>query len=454
MNVRDKYITVLGAGRSGVSAAILLAKQKANVLISDSNAANESSNLVNIFNEHHINFEFGHHSDKILKSDFVILSPGIPCSSAIVQKLKERDIPVYSEIELASWFAKSPIIAVTGSNGKTTTTSLIEDMLVKSGISAIACGNIGRPFSEVVYSAISHDSHPLYITEISSFQLETTQSFHPNVAVILNITPDHLDRYDSFLDYALTKCRILLNQDEHDYAVLNRDNKVINKIAKTNAHVIPVSKEKLPDSIAYFNDKTFSFKVKGTWHEMIKNDIKLFGIHNEYNIASAVSAISSFIDKPDGIFKSLREFKGIAHRIEFAGEISNIRFYNDSKGTNIDAVKMALQSFKNPLHLILGGQDKDSDFTELADYISPKDRIYLIGDASMKIKTQLNNFPLIECGKLETAVFTAYENAQPGDAILLSPACTSYDQYNNYEERGDHFKKLVKSIMDKGNENK
>ncbi len=452
MKVTDKYITVLGAGRSGISAAILLAQQEANVLVSDSNAANETPDLINIFNEHHIQYEFGQHSAKILESDFVILSPGIPTTSAVVQMLYERDIPVYSEIEAASWFSESPIIAVTGSNGKTTTTTLIADMLEKSGIPAVACGNIGHSFSEAVYTAIVRGIHPMYVTEVSSFQLETTRDFHPNVAVLLNITPDHLDRYDSFLDYALTKCKVLLNQEENDYAVLNHDDSIICEHAKTKAYVIPVSKEKLPDSIAYFDGETFSFKLEDSWHEMKKDDIKLFGIHNEYNIASAASAVSPFIDNPNGVFESLKQFKGIPHRIEFAGEVANIRFYNDSKGTNTDSVKMAIQSFKNPLHLILGGRDKNSNFRELSPYISSQDKIYVIGEASEKIMEQLKEFSPMSCGDIETAVMKAYHSANPGDAILLSPACTSFDQYKNFEKRGDHFKKIVKTIMDMGNE--
>jgi UDP-N-acetylmuramoylalanine--D-glutamate ligase len=452
--VKEKNITVLGAGRSGISAAILLAKHDANVLVSDSNAANETPDILRIFNEHHIRSEFGQHSRDILNSDFVILSPGIPTSSPVVQMLYERDIPVYSEIEVASWFTESPIIAVTGSNGKTTTTTLIADMLERSGIPAVACGNIGHSFSQAVYTAIVSGSHPMYITEVSSFQLETTKDFRPNVAVLLNITPDHMDRYDSFLDYALTKCRILINQEKEDFAVLNRDDAVINEHAKTKAYVIPVSKEKMPDSIAYFDGETFSFKLNGQWHELAKNDIKLFGIHNEYNIASAASAVSPFIQDHSGIFNSLKEFESIPHRIEFAGEAGNIRFYNDSKGTNTDSVKMAIQSFNSPLHLILGGRDKDSDFRELAPYLSEDDKVYVIGEASMKIIDQLKEFHPKPCGELEIAVMSAFAQAHPGDAILLSPACASYDQYKNFEERGNHFKQIVKNIMDLGNENK
>ena len=452
MLVKDKNITVLGAGRSGISAAILLAKHDAKVFVSDSGEEHKSSDLLSIFDEHGISYEFGKHSRKILNSDLVVISPGIPTSSPVVQLLNERDIPVYSEIEAASWFTESPIIAVTGSNGKTTTTSLIADMLEKSGIPAVACGNIGHSFSQAVYTAIVSGSHPMYVTEVSSFQLETTRAFRPNVAVLLNITPDHLDRYDSFLDYALTKCRILINQKKEDYAVLNRDDEVINKHAKTKAYVIPVSKEKLPESIAYFDGETFSFKLNGNWHKMDKNNIKLFGIHNEYNIASAASAVSPFIGDHKGIFDSLKNFKSIPHRIEFAGEAGNIRFYNDSKGTNTDSVKMAIQSFNSPLHLILGGRDKDSDFRDLAPYLSEDDKIYVIGEASQKIIDQLSDFRPIPCGDLEVAVMTAFHKAHPGDAILLSPACASYDQYKNFEERGDHFKRLVKNIMDLGNE--
>ena len=454
MLVTDKNITVLGAGRSGISAAILLAKHDAKVLVSDSNSDNKAPDLLRIFDEHGISYEFGQHSRKILESDFVILSPGIPTTSDVVQLLYERDIPVYSEIEVASWFTESPIIAVTGSNGKTTTTTLIADMLERSGIPAVACGNIGHSFSQAVYTAIVSGSHPMYVTEVSSFQLETTKDFRPNVAVLLNITPDHLDRYDSFLDYALTKCRVLINQKEEDFAVLNRDDEVINEHAKTKAYVIPVSKEKLPDSIAYFDGETFSFQLNEQWHNLDKNDIKLFGIHNEYNIASAASAVSPFIDDHEGVFTSLRNFKSIPHRIEFAGEAGNVRFYNDSKGTNIDSVKMAIQSFNSPLHLILGGRDKDNDFRDLAPYLSENDKVYVIGEASGKIVDQLKEFNPTPCGDLEIAVMKAFREAHPGDAILLSPACASYDQYKNFEERGDHFKQLVKTILDLGNESK
>ncbi|MBN2780521.1 MAG: UDP-N-acetylmuramoyl-L-alanine--D-glutamate ligase [Candidatus Marinimicrobia bacterium] len=455
MRVTGKSVTVLGAGRSGIAAAILLARHEAQVRVSDMNPGLGTPDILTIFREHGIAYEFGGHGPEIFASDFVILSPGIPTSSPIVQELYVRDIPVYSEIEAASWFTESPVIAVTGSNGKTTTTSLIADMLNRSGIPAVACGNIGHSFSQAVYTAIvSGSQHPTYVAEISSFQLETTKTFHPNVAVILNITPDHLDRYDSFLEYALTKCRILINQEAKDFAVLNRDDEVVNAYAETRAYVIPVSREPLPDSIACFDGETFSFKLGGTWHKLPKKDIKLFGIHNEYNIASAASAVSPFIRDHEGIFTSLREFESIPHRIEFAGEAGNIRFYNDSKGTNTDAVKMAIRSFNSPLHLILGGRDKDSDFRDLAPWISGTDTLYVIGEASEKIIRQLAEFNPVPCHDLETAVMTAFQRANPGDAILLSPACTSYDQYRNYEARGDHFKQIVKTIMELGNESK
>ncbi|MDZ7797469.1 MAG: UDP-N-acetylmuramoyl-L-alanine--D-glutamate ligase [Candidatus Marinimicrobia bacterium] len=453
MRVADKNITVLGAGRSGISAAILLAKHAARVRVSEKNETRKTPDILNIFNEHGIDYEFGYHSEQIFRSDLVVLSPGIPTSSEVVRQLYMRDIPVYSEIEAASWFAESPVIAVTGSNGKTTTTSLIADMLKQSGIPATACGNIGHSFSQAVYTAIISGSHPMYVTEVSSFQLETTKDFKPHMAVILNISPDHLDRYDSFLDYALTKCRILINQEENDYAVLNRDDKTINTYAKTRAYVIPVAREKLPDSVAYFDGDNFSFRIGKSWHRLRRKDIKLFGIHNEYNIASAASAVSPFVHDHHGVFHSLRKFVNIPHRIEFAGEAGNIRFYNDSKGTNIDAVVMALRSFNSPLHLILGGRDKNNDFRELTPYLSQEDSVYTIGEASEKIVGQLAEFSPLPCGDLEAAVMKAFARAHPGDAILLSPACASYDQYKNFEARGDHFKRIVKQITGLGNKN-
>ena len=452
MHVSNKDIVVLGAGRSGLSAAILLARHGARVFLSERDAERKTPDIEKLLKEHGIGYEFGDHSGRIFSSDLVILSPGIPASSAVVRDLNARDIPVYSEIEAASWFAESPVIAVTGSNGKTTTTALIADMLQQSGISAVACGNIGHTFSRAVYTAIISGTQPLYVTEVSSYQLETVSSFKPHVAVILNISPDHLDRYDSFLDYALYKCRILINQKENDYAVLNRDDKMIRKHAKTQAFVIPVSEKKLPGTVAYFDDNTFSFRIGKRWHRLSKKDIKLFGVHNEYNIASAASAVSPFVDDHEGVFRSLRTFNSIPHRIEFAGEAVNIRFYNDSKGTNIEAVQMALRSFNSPLHLILGGRDKGSDFRELIPYLSEEDKLYTIGEAGPKIIRQLGEFVPLACGDLETAVMKAFDHAHPGDAVLLSPACASFDQYRDFEERGEHFKKIVRKIMGLGDE--
>lgn len=447
MQVKGKKVTVLGAARSGISAALLLANQEARVFVSEKNKDLETADLLTIFRENRISWEFGAHSDAVFTADFVIVSPGIPSDAPVLRAFAERDIPVYSEIEAASWFSESPVIAVTGSNGKTTTTALIADMLTRSGIPAVACGNIGHSFSKAVYTAIlSGSTHPMYVAEVSSFQLENIRDFHPNVAVLLNISPDHLDRYDSFLEYALMKCRILINQSKKDFAVLNRDDAVIKEHARTRAFVIPVSRNKQPDSVAYFDGERFLFKAGGDWQELPRDEIKLFGIHNEYNIASAASAVSPYVDEHDGVFESLRRFTAIPHRIEFVGESGNIRFYNDSKGTNIDAVIMAIRSFNSPLHLILGGRDKNNDFAALRPFLDNNDHIYVIGEAAPKIMKVLKDLSPQFCGDLETAVTKAFRAASSGDAVLLSPACASYDQYKNFEERGEHFKEIVRDI--------
>ena len=451
INLKNKNITVLGAKRSGIGVAKLLAYYQANVLISDNNKNAIDNQTKHILKNLKIESELGKHSEKILNSDFVIISPGIPNTIPIIKKIKNLNIPIMSEIEIAYHLTDSQIIAITGSNGKSTTTKLIEDILNKSGISAIACGNIGLAFSEAIYSSIKEKIKPIYIVEISSFQLENIVDFKPNVAILLNITPDHLDRYNSFDEYAETKAKIFNNQSVNDIAILNIDDKNVLKFARPKSNIINISMKKNRDQLAYFDEKYFNYTINSQWYKLEKNKIQLIGEHNQYNILFAFSAASSFLKDGIGVKKSLSTFKAIPHRIEFCGSINGVNYYNDSKATNTDSVKVALKSFNNPIHLILGGKDKNTNFSELQELINGNVKIvYTIGETAKKIKSQLKNIKIIDSKTLENAMMNAFNNAKKNEIILLSPASSSYDQYANFEKRGDHFKILFNELKNTG----
>ena len=447
INVKNKNITVLGAKRSGIGVAKLLSHYQANVFISDNNKNAIDNNTKQLLKNLNIESEFGQHSEKIYDSDFIIISPGIPDTIPVIQKIKQLNIPILSEIEIAYNFANSQIIAITGSNGKSTTTKLTADILNKSGIPAIACGNIGLAFSEAVFTSLKKNTKPIYVVEISSFQLENIINFRPNVAVLLNITPDHLDRYNSFNEYAKTKVKIFINQSKNDIAILNIDDENVSNFSKPKSKIINISMRENKDQFAYFDKTYFHYKINSQWHKLNKNKIQLIGEHNQYNILSAFSAAYSFLNNEIGTVRSLSTFKSITHRIEFCGSINGVSFYNDSKATNTDSVKVALKSFKGPIHLILGGKDKNTDFSELQELINKNVKtVYTIGETSNKINSQLKNINIVNSKVLDLAMKTALKNANKNEIILLSPSCSSYDQYVNFEKRGEHFKTIFDKL--------
>jgi UDP-N-acetylmuramoylalanine--D-glutamate ligase len=424
INVKNKKITVLGAKRSGIGVAKLLSHYQANVFISDNNKNAIDGNTKQLLKNLNIESEFGQHSEKIYDSDFIIISPGIPDTIPVIQKIKQLNIPILSEIEIAYNFANSQIIAITGSNGKSTTTKLTADILNKSKIPAIACGNIGLAFSEAVFISLKKNTKPIYVVEISSFQLENIINFRPNVAVLLNITPDHLDRYNSFNEYAKTKVKIFINQSKNDIAILNIDDENVSNFSKPKSKIINISMRENKDQFAYFDKTYFHYKINSQWHKLNKNKIQLIGEHNQYNILSAFSAAYSFLNNEIGTVSSLSTFKTITHRIEFCGSINGVSFYNDSKATNTDSVKVALKSFKGPIHLILGGKDKDTNFSELQELINKNVKtVYTIGETSNKINSQLKNINIVNSKVLDLAMKTALKNANKNEMILLSPSC-------------------------------
>ncbi|MDD5583393.1 MAG: UDP-N-acetylmuramoyl-L-alanine--D-glutamate ligase [Candidatus Marinimicrobia bacterium] len=444
--VEGKKVVVLGAQRSGLAAARLLAFLGADVIISENNPDLETPDLVEKLKTWGVNYEFGEHSDQLFDANFAVISPGIPTRAKIADQLRWNNVPVVSEIEVAFWFSETPTIAITGSNGKTTTTELAADILKKSGLDAIACGNNGFPFCEATYQSIQEDRHPIYVVETSSFQLENIQLFAPHTAVLLNLSPNHLDRYRNFEEYIRAKINLFNNLSRDRCAVLNIDDPNIAKYVNVKAQVIPVTMKKHPDRIASFENGYFNFKIKNVPYQIEESKILLPGFHNKYNIMSAFSAIASFLDSSAGVTESLTTFKGIPHRLEYVDTKNTILFYNDSKSTTVDSVIVAIKSFDKPVHLILGGRDKGIPFRPLNDHLDRIKTIYTIGEASDIITFEVDFDKIIPCKTLDKAVQKAYESAEPGDIVLFSPGCASFDQYENFEQRGEHFVNIVKNL--------
>ncbi|MCP4705073.1 MAG: UDP-N-acetylmuramoyl-L-alanine--D-glutamate ligase [candidate division Zixibacteria bacterium] len=448
--VKNRKIGIIGMARSGVAAAILIKEQGGVPFVSDVGNENDLADQLAVLKKHNIKYEIGGHTDKLLKSDFVILSPGVPATIEIVKKIKSEGIPIFSEIELSSWFCRGKIIAITGSNGKTTTTTLIGEIIKNAGLQVEVCGNIGRPFAQVAKN-IPEDGFA--VVELSSFQLENIEEFAPHVALILNLTPDHLDRYDGFESYKQAKYQIAVNQKSSDYLILNAEDRVM------SADNIPTSATKLQFShirslpIGVFQRGGSLVGIAaGKEQEIIDTkQIKIPGPHNLQNAAAASLAALLIGVKPEVIAETLKTFSGVEHRMENIGSVAGINFVNDSKATNVDSVCYALRSIDSPIYLIAGGRDKGGEFGPIIKY--GKDRIkniVLIGEAREKMFNQLGkSFAVQFSDSMENAVQMLFELASPGDTVMLSPACASFDMYDNFEHRGEVFKDAVKALNNK-----
>ena len=427
--IQDKKIGILGAGSSGLAAAELAYKLGANVFISDFNKKDK-------IKIEGIESEFGKHSDKILDSDFIIKSPGISRKSKIMKNIFNSSIPIVSELEFASWFTKSFIIALTGTNGKTTTVELINNILKDYGLETFLGGNIGIPFSKNVLDEINNKNNQKYnfhILEVSSFQLEDIKYFKPNISIILNVTPDHLDRYNSFEDYLNTKLNILINQDKECHAIINNnDVNISNK--QYSANIIKFS---------FSDDNKIIISNSGKF--INTGATKLLGYHNYKNIAVA-SIVSNLCGVKEGsMINSINNFSPLPHRLEKINIKSDKNYYNDSKATNLSATLAAIESMNNNIILILGGIDKNnSDFSILKNYSNKIKNIILYGESRNDIKNKISHFfTLFIYKNFKDAVKKSIKLAKSKDNILLSPACTSFDQFNSYKERGDYFKKII-----------
>jgi UDP-N-acetylmuramoylalanine--D-glutamate ligase len=391
-----------------------------------------------------VKLDLGGHTDAaFLDLDLIVISPGVPVKLPPLELARSRGVAVWSEIELAWRFLRGKLVAITGSNGKTTTTSLVAHILKNAGIPTLVGGNIGVPLVSLIEE--STDSS-VTVAEISSFQLEATEAFRPGIGVLLNLTPDHLDRHPSFEEYADAKMRMFENQLEGDTAVLNADDPEVTRRMPSRPHVFWFSRQKRVAAGAFLRDGQIIFRDDGTEVAMARRDeIRLRGEHNVENVLAACAAAYLAGATPAAIASGVKTFQGVEHRLEFVAEVSGVKFYNDSKATNVDAALKAIEAFPEPLVVILGGTDKGSPYTPLREPLRERANLaILIGAAADRIAADLDDaVPVVHAGTLDRAVQLAVERARRGDTVLLAPACSSFDQFENYEHRGRTFKELV-----------
>lgn len=442
-----KRIVVLGAGESGAGAAVLAKAKGFDVFVSDMSAIKDK--YKKLLNDHHIQWEEGHHTEeKILSADEVIKSPGIPKEAPMIQRLIKQGTHIISEIEFAGRYTNSKMICITGSNGKTTTTSLIFHIFKDAGYDVGLAGNIGKSLA----LQIAEEPHAYYIIELSSFQLDNMYDFHANIAILLNITPDHLDRYDfKFENYADAKMRIIQNQTEEDSFIYWNDDPVIKKeLEKFDVRAVqyPFSELKEKGSIGYIEEGQYTIE-EPTPFNMEQESLSLTGKHNIYNslaagIASNISGI-----KKDDIRKSLSNFPGVEHRLEKVCKVAGVQYINDSKATNVDACWYALESMRTPTILIIGGKDKGNDYSAIKDLVKEKcvGLVYLGAD-NKKLHDNFDSLgiPARDTHSMKECIEACYEMAKAGDTVLLSPCCASFDLFKNMEDRGEQFKTLVRAL--------
>lgn len=442
-----KRIVVLGAGESGAGAAVLAKKEGFDVFVSDMSKINDKYKKV--LNDHGIQWEEGHHTEElILNADEIIKSPGIPEKAPMIQKFMAQGTHIISEIEFAGRYTHSKMICITGSNGKTTTTSLIYHIFKAAGYDAGLAGNIGRSLA----LQVAEDPHEYYIIELSSFQLDNMYDFRANIAILLNITPDHLDRYDfKFENYAAAKMRITQNQTAEDSFIYWNDDPVIKEELKKydiKAVACPFSELKEEGSIAYIEEGQYKLEFP-TPFNMEQEELSLTGKHNIYNSLAAGLASNITGIKKEIIRKSLSDFPGVEHRLEKVCDVRGVHYVNDSKATNVDACWYALESMKTPVVLILGGKDKGNDYNEIKELVKQKcSGLVYLGADNAKLHANFDELgiPVRDTHSMKECVEACYEMARPGDTVLLSPCCASFDLFKNMEDRGEQFKTLVRSL--------
>jgi len=457
-NVTGKKISVIGAARSGVAVAQLLTTKGAGVFISDHAVPDGLKSHIRRLTSLGVEVETGGHSERVYDCSLMVISPGVPSNAVVVLEAGRRGIEVVSELEVAFWYCRSHIIAVTGSNGKTTTTTLIGRMLGDAKKKHVVAGNIGTAFSSVV---LELDETSVAVLEVSSFQLDFCKSFHPTISVVLNITPDHMDRYDNSMElYSASKARIFKNQAGNDVLVYNADDEWSKRVSnEARCPSLTFSTQRSLSEGAFLENGVVVTVVRGVRSEVIgKDEISIPGTHNLANAMAATLAGQLAGVGIPSIRATLRNFKGVEHRLEAVRQVKGVLFVNDSKATNVDSVWYALQSYPGPIVLILGGRDKGNDYAKLFDLVRRNVRaVVAVGESADKVekafrdKTHVvrvsaagSEIPNIK--SMESAVRSAWSLARPGDVVLLSPACASFDWFHNYEERGRVFKEIVNNL--------
>jgi UDP-N-acetylmuramoylalanine--D-glutamate ligase len=453
VELKNKRVLVVGLARTGVATALFCAARGASVTATDTRTEAEIGDAVAKVRDAGAKVELGGHNEgTFLRQDLIVPSPGVPADAPLLQAARGGGVTIWSEIELAYRFRKGKLIGITGSNGKTTTSSLIEHILRSASFSTILAGNIGTPLISCV-ERMTHDS--VTVVELSSFQLELIQSFRTDISVFLNLTPDHLDRHHSLELYSKAKARIFENQGEEDFAILNADDPATTPLAPTRPRVYWFSRKQRAAQGAFLRGDDIMYRDDGK-EELVLNreEVPLPGAHNVENVLAAIAAARIAGASAKAVGEGVRSFAGVEHRLEFVSEIKGVRYYNDSKATNVDATLKALDSFPGRIVVILGGKDKGSDYTPLRAPLRERAILaLLIGAAADKIASQIDGAVAIErAGTLDRAVEVAWAAARPGDVVLLAPACASFDQFENYEHRGRVFKALVHELQQRANE--
>jgi UDP-N-acetylmuramoylalanine--D-glutamate ligase len=450
MELKNKRVLVVGLGKSGIAAALFLRDRGARVTVSDARSVAALEKEIPALLDAGIMVEAGGHGLLTFRrQDLIVVSPGVPFDTPELKQVRAFGLPIIGEVELASRFLQGQVVAITGSNGKTTTTSLSGKIFADAGRDTLVGGNIGLPVIDLIAKSTAETWSVL---EVSSFQLETVEEFRPHIAVVLNITPDHLDRHGTFENYAAMKARITARQTAEDFLVLNGEDTPTQMIAgKTQAQVFWFSGRRPIKQGAFVHGESVLFIPReGAKAEPVMPvaEIPLKGAHNVENVLAAVCAARLGGIAAESIRASVASFKAVEHRLEFVAAVRGVEFYNDSKATNVDATKKALEAFAGGVHLILGGKDKDSDYAELSDLLRARCKtVYTIGSAAEKIERQLAGVvKIVSAGALAAAVAQAADDAVAGEVVLLAPACSSFDQFENYEHRGRMFKELVREL--------
>ena len=448
MNYSGKNISIIGAVRSGIGAAKLIKKLNGIPFVSDASDNEKIKKSTEVLNSLSISYEIGGHTSRVYDCEVMVVSPGVPLDSEIIKTAKDKKIKMISELELASSVCKGKIIAITGTNGKTTTTSLCGHVFNACGAKTYTAGNIGFAFSEI---ALDVKENEFAAVEVSSFQLDLIDKFKPKVAAILNITPDHLNRYENnYQNYIKSKMKIFENQDGKDYLIINRDNDVlINSLTKHSSADFYFSLTSKSNNGCFLLGEEIVF-VKNDKEEFrcSISDINLRGEHNYANAMAVINAAKIFGFDNKKIIEGLQTFQGVEHRLEFVRELDGVKYINDSKATNVDSVWYALRSFDQPIYLILGGQDKGNDYNQIKDLVLNKvKKIYAIGSSADKVFNFFHHDVKVEIKQtLEEVVAAVNSEARENEIVLLSPACASFDMFNDYEHRGKVFKEAVNNL--------